>query len=100
MVAKEPLKELKELTLGYSPEVPPKYIFEEGSMPKLEKLVVYFGDQWKEVVGIENLKNLKEVQYTGWKAKIQHAVDSLNKLITEGKVSKKVTFKVSYVDDM
>ncbi|KAM3271635.1 hypothetical protein ACQJBY_042066 [Aegilops geniculata] len=54
--------ELKELTLGYSPEVPPSYIFEEGSMPKLETLVLNFGDQGKTIVGIEHLTNLREVQ--------------------------------------
>ncbi|XP_037439174.1 disease resistance protein Pik-2-like [Triticum dicoccoides] len=54
--------ELKELTLGYSPEVPPNYIFEEGCMPKLETLVLNFGDQGKTIVGIEHLTNLREVQ--------------------------------------
>ncbi|KAI4988465.1 hypothetical protein ZWY2020_030095 [Hordeum vulgare] len=56
------LRELKELTLGYSPEVPPVYVFEKGCMPNLETLVLYFLDQWKTIVGIEHLTNLKEVQ--------------------------------------
>ncbi|KAM3253766.1 hypothetical protein ACQJBY_047707 [Aegilops geniculata] len=67
MVARssQPFLELKELTLGYSPEVPPVYIFEEGSMPKLETLVLNYGDQWKKMEGIEHLTNLKEVQMGG-----------------------------------
>ncbi|KAF7056645.1 hypothetical protein CFC21_064032 [Triticum aestivum] len=53
---------LKELTLGYSPEVPEVYGFEKGCMPELETLVLQFDDQWKTTAGIEHLKNLKEVQ--------------------------------------
>ncbi|KAM3271633.1 hypothetical protein ACQJBY_042064 [Aegilops geniculata] len=57
--------ELKELTLGYSPETPSAYIFEKGSMPKLETLVLNYGDQWKKMEGIEHLTKLKEVQMGG-----------------------------------
>ncbi|KAF7070198.1 hypothetical protein CFC21_075742 [Triticum aestivum] len=58
-------RELKELTLGYSPEVPRVYIFKEGCMPKLETLVLNYGDQWKKMEGIEHLTKLKEVQIGG-----------------------------------
>lgn len=56
------LPELKELVLDYAPEEPKYYIFEEGSMPNLETLVLNYGDQWKRTVGIEHLTKLKEVQ--------------------------------------
>jgi len=68
MVARtcQPFLALKELILAYSPEVPPAaYIFEEGSMPNIETLVMKFGDQGKEIFGVENLTSLKEVQYSG-----------------------------------
>jgi len=79
--------------------IPAVYRFEEGSMPKLEKLVIDFGDQIKQVDGIEHLKNLNEVQYTGNREKIEGAVNSLKQLITEVEESKTVTFKVSYADE-
>jgi len=71
MVARtcQPFLALKELILAYSPEVPPAYIFEEGSMPNIETLVMKFGDQGKEIFGVENLTSLKEVQYSGCDAK-------------------------------
>lgn len=67
MVARtcQPFLALKELILAYSPEVPPAYIFEEGSMPNIETLVMKFGDQGKEIFGVENLTSPKEVQYSG-----------------------------------
>ena len=67
MVARtcQPFLALKELILAYSPEVPPAYIFEEGSMPNIETLVMKFGDQGKEIFGVENLTSLKEAQYSG-----------------------------------
>ena len=92
--------ELKELTLGYSPEVPPVYIFEQGSMPKLETLVVYFGDQPKEIVGMEHLTNLKEVQFDGWRDKMKHALEELEELNKKRDVSEQITLRVRYGDDM
>ncbi|TVU11795.1 hypothetical protein EJB05_45399, partial [Eragrostis curvula] len=94
------LSKLKELTLGYSPEVPEVYMFQENSMPKLEKLVVNFGDQVKKIVGIEHLKNLKEVQYNGNRNKMKDAVDQLEELIKEQRMSNKITVQVTYEDDM
>jgi len=90
--------ELKELTLGYSPEVPPVYIFEQGSMPKLETLVVYFGDQPKEIVGMEHLTNLKEVQFDGWRDKMKHALEELEELNKKRDVSEQITLRVRYED--
>jgi len=34
-------------------------------MPNIETLVMKFGDQGKEIFGVENLTSLKEVQYSG-----------------------------------
>ncbi|OEL18286.1 Disease resistance protein RPM1 [Dichanthelium oligosanthes] len=90
--------ELKELTLGYSPEVPPVYIFEEGSMEKLEMLAVYFGDQPKEVVGIENLTNLKEVQFNGWRDKLKRGLEQLEELNNKRDVSEQIAVRVRYED--
>ncbi|TVU41707.1 hypothetical protein EJB05_15251, partial [Eragrostis curvula] len=39
--------------------------FEEGSMTKLETLLVNFGNNKKSILGVEHLTNLKEVQLTG-----------------------------------
>ncbi|EES06528.1 putative disease resistance RPP13-like protein 3 [Sorghum bicolor] len=39
--------------------------FEQGSMTKLEKLLVEFSNETRSIVGIENLKNLKEVKLRG-----------------------------------
>ncbi|KAM0857316.1 hypothetical protein ACQ4PT_048548 [Festuca glaucescens] len=90
--------ELKELTLGYSPEVPPVYIFEEGSMPKLETLGVYIGDQPKEIVGIQHLTNLKEVYFDGWRDKLKHAVEQVEQLNKKRDVSEQITVRVKYAD--
>jgi disease resistance protein RPM1 len=90
--------ELKELTLGYSPEVPPVYIFEEGSMPKLETLAVYIGDQPKEIVGIQHLTNLKEVYFNGWRDKLKHAVEQVEQLNRKRDVSEQITVRVKYED--
>ena len=68
MVARssQPFLALKELILGYCMGgVPPAYRFEKGSMPKVETLVMKFGDQGKEIFGLENLTSLKEAQYSG-----------------------------------
>lgn len=92
---------LKELTLGYSPEVPPVYRFEQGSMPNLEKLVVNFGNQPKQVVGIEHLVKLEEVQYNGVKSIMKPEVDKLGELIKNRDVSRpKIAVRVRYEDDM
>lgn len=40
-------------------------------MSNLEMLAVYFGDQPKEILGMEHLTNLKEVQYNGWRDKLE-----------------------------
>ncbi|CAD6207273.1 unnamed protein product [Miscanthus lutarioriparius] len=90
--------ELKELTLGYSPEVPPVYIFEEGSMSKLETLAVYIGDQPKEIVGIQHLTNLKEVYFNGWRDKLKHAVEQVEELNKKRDVSEQITIRVKYED--
>jgi disease resistance protein RPM1 len=100
MVARgiQPFPKLKELILGYSPEVPKVYRFEEGSMPELETLVVNFGDQAKEIVGIEHLTNLKEVQYSGSKDKMRHAVQQLEELNKKRDESKQITGRARYED--
>uniref|UniRef100_A0A0D9YZV7 AAA+ ATPase domain-containing protein n=1 Tax=Oryza glumipatula TaxID=40148 RepID=A0A0D9YZV7_9ORYZ len=92
--------ELKELTLGYSPEVPEVYIFEEGSMSKLETLMVYFGDQPKKIVGIEHLANLKEVQYHGKReiGGMKHALKELEELNKKRNVSEQIAVRVRYED--
>jgi disease resistance protein RPM1 len=100
MVARsiQPFPKLKELILGYSPEVPEVYRFEEGSMPELETLVVNFGDQGKEIVGITYLTNLKEVQYTGIKGIMKHAVQQLEELNKKREQSKQITVRARYED--
>lgn len=102
MVARstQPFPELKELTLGYSPEVPPVYIFEEGSMPKLKTLAVYIGDQPKEIVGIEHLTNLKEVYFNGWRDKLERALEQVEELNNRRDVSEQITVRVRYEDHM
>ncbi|CAO2189962.1 unnamed protein product [Urochloa humidicola] len=79
--------ELKELTLGYSPEVPQVYIFEEGSMPNLEMLAMYFGDQPKKIVGIEHLTNLKDVRGNGCRDYLKCALDQVRELNKKRDVS-------------
>uniref|UniRef100_A0A0D9XVF6 AAA+ ATPase domain-containing protein n=1 Tax=Leersia perrieri TaxID=77586 RepID=A0A0D9XVF6_9ORYZ len=98
MVARsgQPFPGLKELILSYSAEVPPVYRFEEGSMPKLEMIVAYFGDQWKTIDGIEHLKNLKEVHYNGLREKMEHNVKQVEELNNMRDVSEQITFKVRY----
>ncbi|KAF0896660.1 hypothetical protein E2562_026773 [Oryza meyeriana var. granulata] len=86
-------KELKELTLGYSPEVPPVYRFEAGSMSNLEMLTVYFGDQMKKIVGIEHLTNLKEVQFHGYREKMKYGLELVEELN-----NRNVTVRVKYED--
>ncbi|CAL4940171.1 unnamed protein product [Urochloa decumbens] len=96
----QPFPQLKELTLGYSPEVPEFYRFEEGSMQKLEKLVVDFGDQCKRLAGIEHLTSLKEIQYNGVRNKMNDAVLQLDGLIKERRVSEQITVRLRFEDDM
>jgi disease resistance protein RPM1 len=102
MVARsiQPFPKLKELIIGYSPDVPKVYRFEEGSMPELKTLVANFGDQPKKIVGIEHLTNLKEVQYSGSEGngEMKDAVEQLEELNKKRGLFKKITVRARYED--
>ena len=82
--------------------IPAVYRFEEGSMPKLETLVLKFYVGQQSIVGIEHLTNLKEVHFTGennGNRKIME--DELEKLKQENERRKRngsnqLTVKVRY----
>ncbi|KAK3124567.1 hypothetical protein QOZ80_7BG0588540 [Eleusine coracana subsp. coracana] len=57
--------ELTNLYVACNYETPNVIRFEEGSMAKLETLLFNFTNQEKSIVGIEHLKNLKEVHLWG-----------------------------------
>uniref|UniRef100_A0A0D9XVF2 AAA+ ATPase domain-containing protein n=1 Tax=Leersia perrieri TaxID=77586 RepID=A0A0D9XVF2_9ORYZ len=95
----KPFLELKELILGYTASNCRVYEFVEGSMPNLEMLVVYYGDQGKQIVGIEHLKKLKEVQYIGTSEpieKLKQILRPVEQLNDKLDVSKRIMIKVSY----
>lgn len=57
---------LKDLRVTPSRDDNPVVIrFEQGSMEKLEKLMVQFGTDNRSLLGFENLKSLKEVTFKG-----------------------------------
>lgn len=89
-------RELKELILGYTPSSCDVYEFEEGSMPNVERLVVYFGDQTKKIVGIEHFKKLKEVEYIGSKDNLRPVLEPVEQMNNKRDVSQRITIKVRY----
>lgn len=56
------LKEMRVTCWNHFPRV---FVFEQGSMTKLETLQLNFSDKQKSIEGVEHLKKLKEVQLTG-----------------------------------
>nr|CAB3452072.1 unnamed protein product [Digitaria exilis] len=62
-------------------EEPKEFRFEQGSMPELERFVIYF-DRRKDqvsIVGMEHLTNLKEVRLTGFNSSsaLEHALQQV-----------------------
>jgi disease resistance protein RPM1 len=95
----QPFPELKELNLRYAHGgIPSGYRFEEGSMPKLEKLVVQFGDQGKSLVGVEHMTSLKEVQYIGHRVMLKDAVEKLEEINMNRDALKKIAGRLTYWD--
>nr|CAB3452118.1 unnamed protein product [Digitaria exilis] len=62
-------------------EEPGKFLFEQGSMPELERFQIDFGyrDNQVSIVGMEHLTNLKEVRLTGNKSSpaLEHALQQV-----------------------
>ncbi|CAM0907799.1 unnamed protein product [Alopecurus aequalis] len=56
---------LKDMRVTCWKEFPRVFIFEQGSMIKLETLQLNFAGRQKSIEGIQHLKKLKEVQLTG-----------------------------------
>ncbi|KAF7092397.1 hypothetical protein CFC21_094887 [Triticum aestivum] len=77
---------------------PTMIIFEEGSMKKLETLAFVVDDMNMNVLGLENLENLKEVKIRGKddNQAMKHAVVQL-KTLSESKPIKVVVDELSYV---
>jgi disease resistance protein RPM1 len=97
---RRPFPKLKELTLGYSPEVPPVYIFRKGSMPELDTLALQFGDQGKGIAGMKHLTNLKEVQFDGNRSYFEGALaqlEELNKMRNDK--STKISVRARYKEE-
>ncbi|KAM3195551.1 hypothetical protein ACQJBY_071596 [Aegilops geniculata] len=59
--------------------------FEEGAMDTLEELSVFFGGRGRRIVGIQHLKNLKEVKLTSKKDNKSTLDDALDQLKRESK---------------
>ncbi|CAD6248477.1 unnamed protein product [Miscanthus lutarioriparius] len=70
---------LRILDLYLAGEHPEVVEFEQGSMTKLETLLLKFSDKERRVVGIDNLKSLKEVKLSGWEnnPSLQRALQQL-----------------------
>jgi disease resistance protein RPM1 len=70
---------LRILDLYLAGEHPEVVEFEQGSMTKLEMLLLEFSDKERRVVGIDNLKSLKEVKFSGWEnnPSLQRALQQL-----------------------
>ncbi|XP_048552041.1 uncharacterized protein LOC125531826 [Triticum urartu] len=69
---------LRILEVLYCPTLT-KFTFEEGSMTKLETLVLDFHNEEMSLAGVENLENLKEVKLRGRKGNpaMERAVEQL-----------------------
>jgi hypothetical protein len=70
---------LKELAIVRDNSTPRVVRFEQGSMEKLEKLMVRFCDQERSLAGIDNLISLLEVELVGKKniTALQTAADQV-----------------------
>ncbi|CAD6252211.1 unnamed protein product [Miscanthus lutarioriparius] len=70
---------LRILDLYLAREHPKVVKFEQGSMTKLETLLLQFSEEERSIVGLENLKNLKKVKLSGWKnyPPLERAVERL-----------------------
>jgi hypothetical protein len=68
-------------------------------VPKLETVAVEFGHQWKTIVGVEHLTELKDVQYSGHRKQPENAVKEVEKLNKRPVVvSEQITVRLRYWD--
>jgi disease resistance protein RPM1 len=88
---------LTELGIFNNPGIPAVYRFEKESMPKLEALALKFSEQGQSsIIGIENLANLKEVQFTGKRCKMEYELEKLKEENVRRNGSNQLTIKVRY----
>lgn len=87
---------LRVLNLSSTAKYPEAVKFEEGSMIKLETLLLEFSNEERTIVGIDNLKNLKEVKLSGKKnnPSLEHALQQL-KEENENRLDKSSKIKVA-----
>ncbi|CAN6227097.1 unnamed protein product [Urochloa humidicola] len=73
--------------------------FEQGSMPKLETLLSYFHSGEMSIVGIDNLKSLKEVKLRGLEANqsLKRALQQLQEENEKRTKSKQIKVVVEYM---
>jgi disease resistance protein RPM1 len=72
--------------------------FEQGSMEKLKTLEVNFGDHERSILGIEHLRNLKEVQLAGnkYKSALNITVNRLEEEIDSRSEDNQFVVRVRY----